>query len=68
MIILTGGAGFIGSNIAADLNEAGRTDIVIADALGTDAKWRNIAKRRFSDIIFPDEIEPFLAGRSGVRR
>ncbi|MGL4968268.1 MAG: ADP-glyceromanno-heptose 6-epimerase [Inquilinus sp.] len=66
MIILTGGAGFIGSNIAADLNEAGRTDIVIADALGIDAKWRNIAKRRFSDIVFPDEIEPFLAGRSGV--
>lgn len=62
MILLTGGAGFIGSNIAADLNEAGRTDIVIADVLGVDAKWRNIAKRRFADIIFPDEIETFLAG------
>ena len=56
MIVLTGGAGFIGSNIAADLNAAGVTDIVIADALGTDAKWRNIARRRFLDIVFPDEI------------
>lgn len=65
MIILTGGAGFIGSNIAADLNEAGRTDIVIVDRLGTDAKWRNIARRRFADIVFPDEIEGFLSGRSG---
>lgn len=66
MILLTGGAGFIGSNIAADLNEAGRTDIVIADALGVDAKWRNIAKRRFADIVFPDEIEAFLAGRPKI--
>jgi len=66
MILLTGGAGFIGSNIAANLNEAGRTDIVIADVLGVDAKWRNIAKRRFADIIFPDEIERFLAGRPKI--
>ncbi|MGO1074486.1 ADP-glyceromanno-heptose 6-epimerase [Inquilinus sp. CA228] len=66
MILLTGGAGFIGSNIAADLNEAGRTDIVIADALGVDAKWRNIAKRRFADIVFPDEIEAFLAGHPKI--
>jgi ADP-L-glycero-D-manno-heptose 6-epimerase len=66
VILLTGGAGFIGSNIAADLNAAGRTDIVIADRLGTDAKWRNIAKRRFADIVFPEEIEGFLAGRAGA--
>jgi ADP-L-glycero-D-manno-heptose 6-epimerase len=66
MIVLTGGAGFIGSNIAADLNAAGTTDIVIADSLGTDEKWRNIAKRRFLDIVFPDEIEAFLGARDDV--
>ncbi|MGD0721244.1 MAG: ADP-glyceromanno-heptose 6-epimerase [Roseiarcus sp.] len=66
MILLTGGAGFIGSNIAADLNAAGTTDIVIADSLGTDDKWRNIAKRRFLDIVFPDEIEAFLGARDDV--
>lgn len=66
MIILTGGAGFIGSNIAADLNEAGRTDIVIVDTLGTDAKWRNIAKRRFADIVFPEEMPSYLAGLAGA--
>lgn len=60
MIIVTGGAGFIGSNIVADLNARGMTDIVIADALGTDSKWKNIAKRRFLDIVFPEEIEDFL--------
>jgi ADP-L-glycero-D-manno-heptose 6-epimerase len=66
MIVLTGGAGFIGSNITADLNAAGHTDIVIADVLGSDNKWRNTAKRRMADIIAPDEIEPFLSGRNGV--
>ncbi|MGA1804745.1 ADP-glyceromanno-heptose 6-epimerase [Rhizobium sp. HT1-10] len=66
MIILTGGAGFIGSNIAADLNEAGRNDIVIVDHLGTDAKWRNIAKRRFADIVFPEEMSTYLEGLSGA--
>jgi ADP-L-glycero-D-manno-heptose 6-epimerase len=66
MIVLTGGAGFIGSNIAADLNATGVTSLVIADALGTDDKWRNIAKRRFLDIVFPDEIEAFLGERTDV--
>jgi ADP-L-glycero-D-manno-heptose 6-epimerase len=66
MIVLTGGAGFIGSNIAADLNAAGMTDLVIADTLGVETKWRNIAKRRFFDFIFPPEIEAFLGERGDV--
>lgn len=66
MILLTGGAGFIGSNILADLNAAGRTDVVIVDRLGTGSKWRNIAKHRFADLIFPEEMEAFLAGRRDV--
>jgi len=66
MIVLTGGAGFIGSNIAADLNDAGVSDLVLADTLGVGSKWRNIAKRRFFDFVFPQEIEAFLAGRGDV--
>ena len=42
MLLVTGGAGFIGSNVVASLNEAGRTDIVVNDLLGTDGKWRNL--------------------------
>jgi ADP-L-glycero-D-manno-heptose 6-epimerase len=61
MIIVTGGAGFIGSNLIADLNARGCSDIVIVDSLGTGAKWKNIAKRRFSDIVFPEEAEKYLA-------
>jgi ADP-L-glycero-D-manno-heptose 6-epimerase len=66
MILLTGGAGFIGSNIAADLNDAGVTDLVLADTLGVGPKWRNIAKRRFFDFVFPQEIEAFLAARADI--
>lgn len=64
MILVTGGAGFIGSNICADLEAAGRRDIVVADSLGREGKWRNIAKRNLRDIIFPAEIETWLTGRA----
>lgn len=66
MIIVTGGAGFIGSNIVADLNELGITDIVIVDWLGTGAKWRNLSKRRFFDLVFPDELNGFLDSARNV--
>ncbi|MGA2189774.1 MAG: ADP-glyceromanno-heptose 6-epimerase [Steroidobacteraceae bacterium] len=66
MIIVTGAAGFIGSNIVADLNAAGRSDIVLVDVLGTQAKWKNIAKRRFQDIVLPSETETLLAKLPGA--
>ena len=46
MLLVTGGAGFIGSNLIAGLNEVGRTDIVVNDALGNTGKWRNLGKRQ----------------------
>jgi len=51
MIIVTGATGFIGSNIVADLNARGRTDLLLVDDLGTQGKWKNIAKRRFLDVV-----------------
>jgi ADP-L-glycero-D-manno-heptose 6-epimerase len=60
MIIVTGGAGFIGSNIVARLSEQGR-DIVVVDRLGLDDKWRNIAKHRLRDIVKPEAIFGLLA-------
>ncbi len=60
MFLVTGGAGFIGSNAAAAL-EAADADIVISDRLGMgDMKWRNIAKRRLYDIIPPQALADFL--------
>jgi len=63
MLLVTGGAGFIGSNVVADLNEAGRTDVAISDMLGSDDKWRNLARRQIADFVPPAELRQWLEGR-----
>jgi ADP-L-glycero-D-manno-heptose 6-epimerase len=63
MLLVTGGAGFIGSNLVAALNEAGRADVAVCDALGHDGKWRNLAKRQLADIVPPAELLAWLSGR-----
>jgi ADP-L-glycero-D-manno-heptose 6-epimerase len=63
MLLVTGGAGFIGSNLVAGLNEAGRTDIAVSDVLGAQGKWRNLGKRQLADLIPPGELLGWLAGR-----
>jgi ADP-L-glycero-D-manno-heptose 6-epimerase len=60
MYLITGGAGFIGSNIAKGLEEAGEKDIVIVDRLGQNDKWKNIAKRELRDIVPPEDLLYFL--------
>jgi ADP-L-glycero-D-manno-heptose 6-epimerase len=63
MLLVTGGAGFIGSNVVAALNEAGRTDIAVNDVLGTDQKWRNLGKRQIADVVAPTDLLRWLDGR-----
>jgi ADP-L-glycero-D-manno-heptose 6-epimerase len=63
MLLVTGGAGFIGSNVVAALNEAGRSDVAVCDALGHEGKWRNLAKRQLQDIVPPAELLDWLEGR-----
>ncbi|MBR0874646.1 ADP-glyceromanno-heptose 6-epimerase [Bradyrhizobium tropiciagri] len=63
MFLVTGGAGFIGSNVVAALNEAGRSDVVVADTLGHDGKWRNLGKRQLADLVPPAELGDWLKGR-----
>ena len=63
MILVTGGAGFIGSNLVAALNDAGRADIAVSDVLGTGDKWRNLRKRQICDFVPPDETLRWLDGR-----
>ena len=63
MLLVTGGAGFIGSNVVAALNEAGRADVVVCDRLGRDGKWRNLAKRQLADMVPPAELPSWLSGR-----
>ena len=45
-IILTGGAGFIGSAFLWKLNKEGLTDILVVDELGTTQKWHNICNKK----------------------
>jgi ADP-L-glycero-D-manno-heptose 6-epimerase len=63
MLLVTGGAGFIGSNLVAALNDAGRADVAVCDLLGHDGKWRNLAKRQLADIVPPAELPNWLQGR-----
>ena len=51
MIIVTGGAGFIGSNIVKGLNELGRTDILIVDNLTNMVKFKNIQGLKAMDYL-----------------
>jgi ADP-L-glycero-D-manno-heptose 6-epimerase len=60
MIVITGGAGFIGSNLVAALEERGEPDLVVSDRLGRGDKWRNIAKRELAHIVPPDQLMDFL--------
>ncbi len=60
LILVTGGAGFIGSHIVHDLAAAGMR-VIVADLLGSDGKWCNIATPQLHDFIRPDAIFDWLA-------
>ena len=56
MIVITGGAGFIGSAIAWRLNTKNKNDLIIVDELGHDEKWKNLVGLNFQDFINKDEF------------
>jgi ADP-L-glycero-D-manno-heptose 6-epimerase len=60
MILVTGGAGFIGSNLQAALFEAKR-DVVVSDHLGSADKWQNLRKHPPLKLIPPADLADFLA-------
>jgi ADP-L-glycero-D-manno-heptose 6-epimerase len=62
MILVTGGAGFIGSNLHAALARRGLETIVV-DRLGDQGKWRNLAHHPPSRIILPERLDDFLTER-----
>jgi ADP-L-glycero-D-manno-heptose 6-epimerase len=66
-ILVTGGAGFIGSHLVSELNRRGCERIVIADFLETGEKWRNLSALRFADYLEADDLLPRLeSGRLGA--
>jgi len=58
--IVTGGAGFIGSNIVKALNARGETDILLVDELGEDEKWKNLVGLQYEDYIDKDDLFDYL--------
>ncbi|HEY9538952.1 MAG TPA: ADP-glyceromanno-heptose 6-epimerase [Kiloniellaceae bacterium] len=64
MLLVTGGAGFIGSNLVAALCERGEA-VVICDRLGQGDKWRNLAHHEVEDVIPPEELPQFLRWAEG---
>jgi ADP-L-glycero-D-manno-heptose 6-epimerase len=65
LIIVTGGAGFIGSNLVKTLNEKGRSDLVVVDDMRDGRKFRNLADCEVLDLIDKDR---FLEGLEAIER
>ena len=65
-LIVTGGAGFIGSATIWQLNKLGYDDIICVDALGTGDKWKNLVGLRITDALHKDEFLATLRRNSGA--
>ncbi len=65
-IVITGGAGFIGSCVVRYLNERGLSNLIIVDKLGTSEKWKNLVGKRFLDVIEKDQLFSWLTGRESA--
>lgn len=62
-IVVTGGAGFIGSCTVKHLNEKGRKNIIIVDDLGKTEKWKNLVGKKYGDFIPKHQFFSWLQGK-----
>ncbi|MEW5759051.1 MAG: ADP-glyceromanno-heptose 6-epimerase [Candidatus Omnitrophota bacterium] len=62
-IILTGGAGFIGSCFLSKLNQEGESNIFVVDELGCDLKWKNLVNKKFIDYFEKNDFIGDLASK-----
>ncbi len=62
-IVVTGGAGFIGSGIIRYLNDQGRDHLIVVDRLRSTEKWKNLVGKRFRHFLEADELFSWLEGK-----
>lgn len=67
-VLLTGGAGFIGSCMLKKLNNSGIDNIIVVDHLGLSAKWKNLVGKRFEDYMEKDKLFPIIEAGSLDRK
>ncbi|MDD9950620.1 MAG: ADP-glyceromanno-heptose 6-epimerase [Zetaproteobacteria bacterium] len=60
MILITGGAGFIGHGIVAQLNRMGRQDLIIADNIGSSSKWKNLVDKKIMRYLPREQLGTWL--------
>lgn len=65
MIVVTGGAGFIGSNLVHELNNLGRDDLIVVDDLTDSQKYENLAGASIVDYLDKDDFLPMIEGSGG---
>lgn len=66
-ILVTGGGGFVGSNLVAALLARGTHHVVVCDSFGNSEKWRNLSKHFVHDIIAPEQMIGWLnANRQNI--
>ena len=64
LVVVTGGAGFIGSNVVGALARRGDADVLVCDRMGRDERWRNLAGHEIAGIVAPDRLIDVLAAES----
>lgn len=63
LIVVTGGAGFIGSGVVKYLNDRGLKNIVVVDELGKTEKWKNLVGKQMMDVLSKHQLFDWLEGR-----
>ncbi|MBS4168482.1 ADP-glyceromanno-heptose 6-epimerase [Parachlamydia sp. AcF125] len=68
LVVVTGGAGFIGSCVLRHLNDKGLRNLAVVDELGTSEKWKNLVGKQFIDIIPKHQLFDWLKGKEHLIR
>ncbi|MGH6717739.1 MAG: ADP-glyceromanno-heptose 6-epimerase [Alphaproteobacteria bacterium] len=61
LVVVTGGAGFIGSNVVGALARRGDVDVLVCDRMGRDERWRNLAGHEIAGVVAPERLIDVLA-------